>query len=112
MDYSINGLKTTDFPLEKEVKLYHSFTAYANLNSRWIEDLSVMMTPLKILGEKWVMVIEWGEFSKHDIKFRSQENKINSLAYIKLNFFVVKMIINKTKRCIKNLAESINFLEI
>ena len=37
---------------------------------------------------------------------------MNTFPHTKLNFFVVKMIVDKAERYIINLAESANFLEI
>lgn len=56
----------------------------------------------------WVTVIEWGDLSKHDVKFRSHKR----FPYTKLNFFVAKMIMDKAERYIINLGESANFPEV
>lgn len=58
--------------LEKQIKLDCDFTPYTNI-IQMDQRFKCNDETVKILGDKWVIVTEWGELSKHDIKFRSHK---------------------------------------
>ena len=85
------------------MKLEHSLTPYAKINSKWIKDLNVRLVTIKLLkeniGQTLSNINHSNVFSDPPPRVMTIKTKINKWDLIKLNsFFTAKETLNKMKR--------------
>ena len=85
------------------MKLYHEFTPYTKINSRWIKDLNISCDTIKVLekiiGRKISDIPCSNIFTNTSCRARDIKERINKCDYIKLkSLCMAKENINKIKR--------------
>ena len=85
------------------MKLEHSLTPYAKINSKWIKDLDIRPDTIKLLeeniGQTFSDINDSNIFSDTPLRVMTIKTKINKWDLLKLqSFYTAKETLNKTKR--------------